>query len=61
MTTTETRNKLGITVAKDLRTLVQGKVAIAGEASYGNRLQASVFHIVTPARNKDAHEFEQAR
>ena len=27
----------------------------------GNRLQVSVFHIVTPAGNKDAHEFEQAR
>ena len=27
----------------------------------GNRLQARVFHILTAARNKDAHEFEQAR
>ena len=34
MTTTDTRRKLGITVAKDLRTVMQGKVAIAGEASY---------------------------
>ena len=34
MTTKETRNRLGITVAKDLRTVMQGKVAIAGEASY---------------------------
>jgi FAD/FMN-containing dehydrogenase len=34
MTTTDTRNELGITVAKDLRTVMQGKVAIAGEASY---------------------------
>jgi hypothetical protein len=34
MTTTDTRSKLGITVAKDLRTVMQGKVAIAGEASY---------------------------
>ena len=34
MITTDTTNKLGITVAKDLRTVMQGKVAIAGEASY---------------------------
>ena len=34
MATTETRNELGVTVAKDLRTVMQGKVAIAGEASY---------------------------
>src|SRR6266404_7828510 len=34
MTTTGTRNKPGITVAKELRTVMQGKVAIAGEASY---------------------------
>jgi FAD/FMN-containing dehydrogenase len=34
MITTDTRNKLGITVAKDLRTVMQGKVAIAGEPSY---------------------------
>ncbi len=34
MTTTDTRSKLGITVAKDLRAVMQGKVAIAGEASY---------------------------
>jgi hypothetical protein len=34
MIATETRNKLGITVAKDLRAVMQGKVAIAGEASY---------------------------
>ena len=34
MTRTDTRNELGITVAKDLRTVMQGKVAIAGEASY---------------------------
>jgi hypothetical protein len=25
----------------------------------GNRLHTSVFHIVTPAGNKDAHEFEK--
>ncbi len=36
MTTTDTSSKLGITVAKDLRTVMQGKVAIAGEASYEN-------------------------
>src|SRR6266851_4758711 len=35
MITTDTTNKLGTTVAKDLRTVMQGKVAIAGEASYG--------------------------
>src|SRR5260370_14960216 len=34
MTTKETRNRLGIQVAKDWRTVMQGKVAIAGEASY---------------------------
>jgi len=34
MITTDTTNKLGITVAKDLRTVMQGEVAIAGEASY---------------------------
>src|SRR5258705_11806186 len=34
MITTDTTNKLGTTVAKDLRTVMQGKVAIAGEASY---------------------------
>jgi len=34
MITTDTRDKLGITVAKDLRTVMQGNVAIAGEASY---------------------------
>jgi hypothetical protein len=34
MITTDTKNELGITVAKDLRTVMQGKVAIAGEASY---------------------------
>src|SRR3984893_14673213 len=34
MTRTDTRNEIGITVAKDLRTVMQGKVAIAGEASY---------------------------
>ena len=28
------RHKLGTTVARDLRTVMQGKVAIAGEASY---------------------------
>ena len=33
MITTDTTNKLGIAVAKDLRTVMQGKVAIAGEAS----------------------------
>jgi len=47
MTTTETRNELGITEAKDLSTVMQGKVAIAGEAScegspasFCNRVQA---------------------
>ena len=34
MTTTDTRNKLGIALAGDLRAVMQGKVAIAGEASY---------------------------
>ncbi len=34
MITTDSRNILGSTVAKDLRTVMQGKVAIAGEASY---------------------------
>src|SRR5260370_11814445 len=34
MITTDTKNELGITVAKDLRAVMQGKVAIAGEASY---------------------------
>ena len=34
MITTDTTNKLGITLAKELRTVMQGKVAIAGEASY---------------------------
>jgi len=34
MITTDTTNELGATVAKDLRTVMQGKVAIAGEASY---------------------------
>ena len=33
MITTDTRNELGITVAKDLRSVMQGKAAIAGEAS----------------------------
>ena len=32
MITTDTTNKLGTTVAKDLRTVMQGKVAIAVEA-----------------------------
>jgi hypothetical protein len=34
MIATNTRNELGITVAKDLRTVMHGNVAIAGEASY---------------------------
>jgi hypothetical protein len=34
MIPTDTTNKLGTTVAKDLRTVMQGKVAIAGELSY---------------------------
>ena len=34
MIATNTKNKLGITVAKDLRTVMHGNVAIAGEASY---------------------------
>jgi hypothetical protein len=32
--TADTKNELGTTVAKDLRAVMQGKVAIAGEASY---------------------------
>ena len=34
MIATDTRNKLGIALAGDLRAVMQGKVAIAGEASY---------------------------
>jgi len=34
MITEDTTNELGTTVAKDLRAVMQGKVAIAGEASY---------------------------
>jgi hypothetical protein len=34
MTTTDIRNESGITVARDLRAVMQGTVAIAGEASY---------------------------
>ena len=34
MVTTDTTNNFGTTVAKDFRTVMQGKVAIAGEASY---------------------------
>src|SRR5260370_41433243 len=34
MITTDTTNKLGTTVAEDLRTVTHGKVAIAGEACY---------------------------
>src|ERR1700722_18917593 len=34
MITTDPTNELGTTVAKDLRTVMQGKVAIGGEASY---------------------------
>jgi len=34
MITTDTTNNCGTTVAKDYRTVMQGKVAIAGEASY---------------------------
>src|SRR5258708_1334253 len=34
MITTDTTNKLGTRVAKGLRAVMQGKVAIAGEASY---------------------------
>jgi len=34
MITTDTTNNFGTTVAKDLRAVMQGKVAIAGEASY---------------------------
>ena len=33
MITTDTTNNCGTTVAKDFRTVMQGKVAIAGEAS----------------------------
>jgi hypothetical protein len=34
MIATHTRNKLGIALDGDLRAVMQGKVAIAGEASY---------------------------
>ena len=34
MITTDTISEFGITVAKDSRTVIQGKAAIAGEASY---------------------------
>ena len=34
MIATDTRNKLGIALARGLRAVMQGKVAIAGEASY---------------------------
>jgi FAD/FMN-containing dehydrogenase len=34
MSTTDQETKSAITVAKDLRAVMQGKVAIAGEASY---------------------------
>ena len=34
MITTDTTNILETTVGKDLRTVMQGKVAIAGDASY---------------------------
>ena len=34
MITTDTTNNFGTTVAKDLRAVMQGEVAIAGEASY---------------------------
>src|SRR5260370_20947811 len=34
MIRTDTTNKSGTTVAKDLRAVMQGKVALAGEASY---------------------------
>jgi len=34
MITTDTTNEFGVTVAKHLRTVMQGKVAIAGESSY---------------------------
>jgi hypothetical protein len=37
MIATDTTNEFGTTVAKDLRTVMQGKVAIAGEASYEGR------------------------
>src|SRR5258708_38418646 len=39
MIVTDTKNKLGIAVAKDLRAVMQGKVAIAGEASYDEARQ----------------------
>jgi hypothetical protein len=34
MIATDIKNKLGIAVAKDLRAVMQGKVTIAGDASY---------------------------
>src|SRR6266481_3685420 len=39
MIATDTKNELGIAVAKDLRAVMQGKVAIAGEASYDEARQ----------------------
>jgi hypothetical protein len=36
--TTDTTNKSGTTVAKDLRAVMQGKVAIASEASHEGAL-----------------------
>jgi hypothetical protein len=53
MTTTDTRNKLGITVARALRTVMQGKVAIAGEASYEGARQ--VFNVAVVRQSQEAH------
>ena len=61
MITTDTKNELGITVAKDLRAVIQGKVGIVGEASYGSNAerliaakkrfdQDDIFSSATPLR-----------
>ena len=50
MIATDTKNELGITVAKDLRAVMQGKVAIAGEPSYEAARQ--VFNGVVDRRAK---------
>jgi hypothetical protein len=59
MIAAETRNKLGITVAKDLRAVMQGKVAIAGEASYDEARQ--VFNGAVDRRPKLFAFCESAR
>ncbi len=59
MITTDTKNELGITVAKDLRAVMQGKVAIAGEASYDEARQ--VFNGAVDRRPKLFAFCESAR